>query len=219
MPCLPLIVYNFLDYLGVFSQNGTSALPRSVFLSFGIILYSSFSDALSKLTTSLYSNSTTILRGGVSPNSVTLSIFFELICKAVVRVSVFVALTSLRLDLLNFRFLYLPIFILASILLGFSVGLFFAVLSLKVKDLMNIVPTIVFYLLFASGVFAELSGEGLLIDFLKTSPLYILITESRNLIFFSQNLSFSYSYIPPVLLLISGSFFFNKYSRKFVSEV
>ena len=68
-PCIPIFIYNLLQYMDVFSSN-YNGIPRAVFLTLGLILYYSFSEALNGFTSFLGANRTFLVSGGSNKTAV-----------------------------------------------------------------------------------------------------------------------------------------------------
>ncbi len=56
MPCLPLFLYNFLNFIGVFGASA-DGYPRAITISIGITFYTLFADSLVKVSGALVANS------------------------------------------------------------------------------------------------------------------------------------------------------------------
>lgn len=180
MPCLPVFIYNVLQVMGVFATPGTG-IPRSIFLTFGLILYYTFSETVNGITADSVRNSRYIVESGIPKMAIILSTTVEVVANLVIRTVVFLILTSITYGMPPWSFALLPVFAIPLIVLGLTLGLVLNLFCVLYHDLLNIVRTVSFYLLFASGVFTTIPDEGTFFHLLRMSPIYQLISIGRNM--------------------------------------
>jgi ABC-type polysaccharide/polyol phosphate export permease len=166
--------------MGVFAAPGTG-IPRSIFLTFGLILYYTFSETINGITADSVRNSRYIVESGVPKMAIILSTTVEVAANLAIRTTVFLTLTAITYGLPPWSFVLLPLFAIPLILPGITLGLVLNLYSVLYQDLLNVVRTASFYLLFASGVFTTIPDEGNFFHLLRMSPIYQLISIGRNM--------------------------------------
>ena len=87
---------------------------------------------------------------------------------------------------------------------GYIIGLVLSLFAVIYKDISNFVQILAFYLLFASGVFRQIDGEGFIWDLLRSSPLYMIIGKSRDYVF--GNISDISSFVVVIILSLALAF-------------
>jgi ABC-type polysaccharide/polyol phosphate export permease len=209
-PCVPLIVYNSMQFLGIFKDTSAD-VPRSVHLTLGLLIYYAFSDALNSFTICLPQNSQYILRGGVSKLSAYTGTFYEVVANFMIMFVSFVILSYFVGYKFGLGLLCIPIIGLMGIVFGTFLGVFLSIFYVYYRDLGNMLRMFTFYLLFGSGVFGEIEEAGLFYDILRSSPLYKLICQAR-VILFERQFAIDYSIlyvlgISIVLLIIFMGYF------------
>lgn len=196
MPCLHLFIYNLLQFMGVFT-NPDSELPRSVTLTFGLILYFSFSETLSRVASGTVNNRQYIVQSGVPKMSLVISACMEVIADLAIRTIVyFIALTA-TIGIPSFSFLLLPLLAFPLMALGITLGLILNLFSVIYQDLTNVVRIAAFYLLFASGVFTAIPAEGFFFQILRASPVYQIIDTGRMMVLYGD-----FSALPQTLVAV-----------------
>ena len=200
MPLVPIILYNVLQVSGLFGESN-SGIPRSISLTYGLTLYYSFSQTLVSVSGLIINNHGVIVSSGISKIllsfSEVLSVFSDLIIRSIVML---VLLKFMDVEV-GFRGLSVLVWGFLLIMLGYSVGLVISLFAVIYRDVVNFIQIVSFYLLFASGVFRPIEGDGLVWDALRSSPLYQVIEKTRSYVF-ENNLNFEH------IFLIIGSFCF-----------
>jgi ABC-type polysaccharide/polyol phosphate export permease len=180
MPVLPLILYNALDLLGVFSK-GNDEFPRALQLSLGITVYYLFSETISHVSGALDQNQSYIHRTGIKAEACYLSAVYEVLSNFAIRY----VLCSLFIVFLGFKitvgFLYFGLLAFVVVAASFGVGVVLSIFIVFYRDTINIVQTALFYLLFASGVFGRITEDSGLFTYLTKLPTYISVTNLRSL--------------------------------------
>ncbi|MDA9764937.1 ABC transporter permease [Opitutales bacterium] len=184
-PCIPLIVYNSMQFLGIFKDTSAD-IPRSVHLTLGLLIYYAFSDALNSFAVCLPQNSQYILRGGVSKLSVYAGTFYEVVSNFMIMFVAFILLSYSVGYQVGLTVFCIPLVGLIAIVLGTVLGVFLSIFYVYYRDLGNMLRMFTFYLLFGSGVFGEIEETGAFFDVLRSSPLYKLISQGRTMLFEGQ---------------------------------
>ena len=182
MPCLPLFLYNALSALGVFSEGNTS-YPRGLHLTTGIVIYYFFSESISNIATAVETNKSYIIKTGISIPSCYLEGIIECYANFVLRYVVLGFAFLLFGYNIPVNFYIFPVFLPTITILSVGVGIILSIFVVFYRDFLNIIQAILFYLLFASGVFLEVPKDSAFYQYLVYLPSRIWVENFRNFIF------------------------------------
>lgn len=191
MPCLPIVIYNLLQYLGIFASS-VHDVPRSLYLSVGILVYYSFADSLTSGTDLHIVHKNEILKTGFSKAALIQFNILQVLSDLLIRILCLLVMYQFSGYPMSWRMIALPFMCLPCVCVGFAIGLLLGLLAPIYKDIRNMVSIASFYLLFASGVFAEIPSTNVFFQILKSSPVYIVVNESRWFLFGLPEFSFKY---------------------------
>lgn len=180
MPCLPIFLYNILNAIGVFGENG-SETPRAITISVGVTFYTLFSESLVGFSNALESNKNYIVKTGIRFRACYLSSLFAVYTSFLIRFVVVLFVLSAYGDYLTYKLFYAFAYSWIPVLFGSSVGLFLSIFLVFYKDVENIVQTMSFYLLFASGVFIVVDGNSILERIVAALPSYVAVVNAKAL--------------------------------------
>lgn len=219
MPTLPLILYNFLDKLGIFSSPANE-IPRAITLSLGITIYYIFSETIANTSLALEANKNYIHRTGIKPEACYLSAIYEVISNFLIRYiacAIIILFFDQKLTLQYLLFIPLGIvFSLASV----GIGIILSIFVVFYRDTINIVQAFLFYLLFASGVFGRVAADSDVYQVISKIPTYIVVQSLKN---FTLNVSpigwgaFTITIISGFLVLIFAIYAYNNAKNTVVS--
>ena len=181
MPCLPLFLYNMLSMIGIFKESEIG-LPRAISVSLGIIVYNLFADTFVGITNALEENQNFINKIGVSFKACYISTLMSVYSDFIIRMVVFSGILFVYKIYNIQEILWISLLSIVPVLYGLCVGLTLSILNVFFKDIRNIVQTIAFYMLFASGVFGAVKGETMIERWVSELPTYILVTNARNIL-------------------------------------
>ena len=215
MPCLPIIIYNLLQYLEIFVSS-VNEVPRSIYLSTGILVYYAFADSLTSGTDLHIVHKNEILKSGFSKAALIQYNIMQVLSNSIIRIACLIIMYQISGYPLSGRIALLPLICLPCVLFGFTIGLLFGLLVPIYKDIRNVVSIASFYLLFASGVFAEIPDTNSFFGLLRSSPIYRLVIESRWYLFDMPEFSakhFSYLFILSILGFLLSLIIFRRGER------
>tara|TARA_Y100000588_G_C14085156_1_gene851905 strand:+ start:307 stop:1134 length:828 start_codon:yes stop_codon:yes gene_type:complete len=181
-PCIPLIVYNSLQWMGVFGTS-SSDVPRVVSLTLGLTIYYTFSEALQSVSGSVVQNQGFIINTGISKMALILSRLYGVVTNFFIRMLAFVVTLLLYADYFTPKIFLLPLAIIPVLVLALSLGLVLSLLTVIYRDVLPVLSLVTFYLLFCSGVFGRFTETGSFFDVLELSPIYITINGFRDFLF------------------------------------
>lgn len=182
MPLVPIVLYNVLQISGLFGDS-EGGLPRSIFLTYGLTLYYSFSQTLGSISGLIINNQGVIVSSGISKILLSFSEVLSVGSDLVIRSIVFWLLLEFMDVEVGFRGFSILMWGFFLMILGYSVGLVISLFAVIYRDLVNFIQIVSFYLLFASGVFSPIDGDGIVWDILRSSPLYQIIEKTRSYVF------------------------------------
>jgi lipopolysaccharide transport system permease protein len=192
MPCIPLVIYTSLQYLGVFNTT-TADLPRALYTGWGILYFLIFAETLRYTTGTLVTHRRDILQTGIPKMALLAVAALQALGDFVMRFLAFLAvmlLCGIRAHdwLLYFHpwLLLAPVFALALASLAFSLGCVLSLVMVYYRDLLNFLTAALSYLFFASGVFIVVPANTINLFYfvLRWQPLYLVIEQSRQLCLF-----------------------------------
>lgn len=181
-PIVPVLLYNFLQLAGLFGDP-QGGIPRSVFLTYGLTLYYGFSEALVMTSGLINNNRGVIISSGTSKILLSLSELLGIFTNLLIRSVVFCLIAiSVGIDI-GVQGITILLSGCAMMMIGYSIGLVTSLFTVIYKDITNFINIIAFYLLFASGVFREIDADGWIWEVLRSSPLYLIIGNTRDFAF------------------------------------
>lgn len=180
MPCLQIFIYNLLQFIGVFT-NPNSELPRSITLTFGLILYFGFSETLTRVASGTADSRNYIVQSGIPKMTLVISTIVEVLTDLAIRTVIYLLAMIVTIGIPSSSILLLPVFALPLIGLGLTLGLVLNLFCVIYQDLTNAIRIITFYLLFASGVFTTIPPDGAFFQVLRSSPIYQIISTGRTM--------------------------------------
>lgn len=181
MPCLPIILYNTLNYIGVFATTG-DGVPRALVVSFGITFYLVFSESIVGCTNCLELNKSYINKTGLDMLPCYISVMYAVLMSFSIRYFALLAALIFYREYYTLNLLYGPLLALAILIFGVSVGSILSIFATFYRDLTNFIQMLAFYLLFASGVFGFIDTTTAIGSFVTKLPSYIYVTFSRGIV-------------------------------------
>ena len=182
MPCLPIILYNILNYLGIFSTTGNE-IPKSLLVSFGITFYFVLSESIVGCSNCLEVNKSYINKTGLDILPCYLSVSYAVSMSFAIRYIALQIVLLLNIEHYSIEILYGPLLALIILIFGVSIGSIISIFVIFYKDIENIVRMLAFYMLFASGVFGLITDSTLVGEIVTKLPGYIFVTSSRSIVF------------------------------------
>ena len=179
MPTLPIILYNFLDKLGIFTTPPNEA-PRAITLSLGVTIYYIFSETIANTSGALDSNKNYIHRTGIKPEACYLSAIYETLTNFAIRYVACAAIILLFDYQITIQYLLFGLIGIVFALASAGVGIILSIFVVFYRDTINIIQTLLFYLLFASGVFGRVGEGSDIYQIISKIPTYIAVQTLKN---------------------------------------
>lgn len=188
-------------------------------LLLGLLIYSYFSEGTLRGVTSLFDKSSIILKVNFNKN---IAIFTSVVNSLISFLAGFIVFllfwfyTQPPASLINLAYFFLQIIILSGLVL--ALNLFTGIIYTKLRDLYSIWEVLLQLIFWSTPIVYPLT---IIPDNLQNiallNPLTVIITESRSALITGNNFSWSntsYAFILTSLLLICGSWFFQKNIKK-----
>ncbi|MBN1264371.1 MAG: ABC transporter permease [Anaerolineales bacterium] len=218
-PLMQLVVYSI-----VFSVVMRIEIDNfAMYLFIGLIPWIFFANALRESSVCILNNDNLIKKiyfpRAVLPVSVVLAGFINMMLGFVIVIAMLL-LTGLGLSL---EIVYLPVVLAVELVLSTGIALWVSSLTVYFRDLEHMleVVTMVWFYLTPIVYNVELIPERWQPLF-RLNPMYALIQEYRNVLFFQTGLdagNLVYPAVLSVLLLFSGVLVFEKLQRNFAEEI
>jgi lipopolysaccharide transport system permease protein len=157
-------------------------IPYAVFVTVGTLLWQTFVDAITLPLGVLSRSKAMLINSRVFPESIMLSVIFQVIFNSFFRIMVIV-LVVVYFNLLSWAglikfLLAFPLIILA----GYSIGLFLSPFSVIYGDISKLTHIILRPMMFVSAVVFPLPETGILSYFNNINPVAVFITNLRSLL-------------------------------------
>lgn len=218
-PLLQLVVYTVIFSVVMRIDIDNFAM----YLFVGLIPWLFFSSSIAEGSTCIVSNGNLIKKiyfpRAVLPIAVVLSGFMNMIFGFVV-VLVMLLVTGIGFSL---SMIYLPVVLFVELLLCLSISLWISSMNVYLRDIEHVLTIVIiawFYLTPIVYTVEMIPNEYL--SLFKLNPMYSVIVEYRNILFFQMDLNFRSLVYPTVLgiiLLLSGLIVFEKLQRNFAEEI
>lgn len=226
-PVLTTITFVFIFARGI--HLSTSGVPPVLFYMSGVVLWSYFSECITKTSTFLKDNSQILSKVYFPRLILPLSLVLTNLVKFAIQFGVFIVVYLYFLigkkEVAGNSFLFLlPLLIAVIAGLGLGMGLLIAALTTKYRDLNHLTVFGVQILMFASPVIFpldSLKGKSYQI-LVKANPMTGLIEAFRYGFFGAGVLDWNlllYDLTIVILFLIAGLLFFNMVERSFVDSI
>lgn len=169
----------YLTWSGVIS-NSETRLPYSVFVVTGILLWTSFFEAVSSPLNQLLEAANLLSKVNFPPEAVIVSGFLSVLLSSVVRLVILIPVFLLGDVRPSASLLLAPIGLLALLILGFSVGLILAPFGALYRDFGQAIPIALYFLFFLTPVayeFPDTLDEPLLVRY---NPISSVLDTARD---------------------------------------
>jgi lipopolysaccharide transport system permease protein len=226
-PLLTTLIYVFI--FGNLANLGTDGLPKPLFYLTGIISWTFFSDVFTKSSGVFLSNSHLFTKVYFPRLIVLISIFFSSLLRMGIQFSLLIILTLYLVFFKDFAFqigwklLFLPVIIFLIVFIALGLGMLVASLTIKYRDLNNLIQFGVQLLMYATPVVYSMSTmPDKYKQFIKYNPLAPLIEGFRYCCFGVGEfdpISLLYAAFWALLILVVGTIAFRVSESNFVDNI
>ena len=219
----------FVFIFGNLAGISTDGLPQPLFYMTGIVAWGYFAECLNKTSTVFRDNASIFGKVYfprlIMPLSIVLSNLIKLVVQVLMLLILFFYFILFK-DYephLTVNILLIPIYLLIMAALGLGTGMIISALTTKYRDLTFLVSFGVQLLMYATPVIYPLNAAPEKYKFLiNLNPMSSVIEGIRYAFlgsgYFSVN-QLMYSIITTAIILLSGTFIFNKVEKSFVDTI
>ena len=225
-PLFTTITYTFI--FGQLAGISTDGLPQPLFYMTGITVWNYFSESLTKTSTVFKDNANIFGKVYfprlIMPLSIVISnlVKFGIQILLLLLLIIYYNLTGVNFNFSLYIFLF-PIVILQMASLGLGLGLIITALTNKYRDLAFLVTFGTQLLMYATPIIYPISSVSLKYKWLINLNPMTQIVEISRLAFLGKGeftiMSFLYSILITLFLLILGTLVFNKVEKTFIDKV
>ena len=220
-PFISMVVFSI--FFGNFAQMPTDGAPYPIFVFIGLLFWQFFSSSLSDISNCLINNQNIISKVYFPRIILPLSMILTRL------VDLLVASSMLVILMIYYRFvpsltglIVFPVLVFVSAMAALGLGLFFASLNVKYRDVRYILPFFIQLMMFVTPVVYSSSILGKYGWILAFNPMAGVIKTARSefLQSYATNwLQFSFSIIACVVVFIVGWLYFRAVERYSVDTI
>jgi lipopolysaccharide transport system permease protein len=220
-PFVSMVV--FTVFFGTFANMPTDGAPYPIFVFLGLIFWQFFSTAVSDISGCLISNQGIVSKVYFPRMILPLSMIFTRFIDFLVATSILIFLMFYYHFVPNLSgFLVFPVLCLVTALAALGLGLWFASLNVKYRDVRYVIPFFIQMLMFVTPVVYSSSILGKYGWFLALNPLAGVIKTARSefLHSFPTNWTqFSFSVTACLVVLVVGWLYFRTVEKNSVDTI
>ena len=181
IPLISVGTFIILNHSGVFSI-GSINVPYPIYAVLGLAFWQLFSAGLISSANSLVKAGSLIVNINFSKKSLVIASVGQSIVSFLIQiVLVCVLLISYRIEP-NINMLFVPLLVVPIMLLTLGVGFVLSLINGVVRDVGNIISTLVTFMMFLTPILYAKPSTGILAHITKYNPLYYLISSPRDLV-------------------------------------
>lgn len=225
-PLFTTLTYTFI--FGQLAGISTDGLPQPLFYMTGITIWNYFSESLTKTSTVFRDNASIFGKVYFPRLIMPLSIVVSNLVKFGIQLLLllimigYYSLKGQSISPNKYLFLF-PLLVVMMAFLGLGLGMIITAMTNKYRDLAFLVSFGVQLLMYATPIIYPLSSvSGKFLALINLNPMSQIVEISRLALLGRGefNLStFGYSFIVSVLVLLLGTFVFNKVEKSFIDKV
>ena len=224
----PLISILIFGYISAKINNSENTAITFVYVASAMLLWQLFSNIFNDVSNSILGNSNLFSKVYFPKIIIPLSSILVCLVDFLISLLILVVLFIVAGQTLHWYILLAPVFVLLTIINGFGIGLYFATINVKYRDVKFIVPVIIQFGMYASPVIFSTHY------YLERLPLYLQwvfclnpmvgAIEGFKFCLFGGDLIYNLNYfilsiVVSFLFLFIGIKYFFKFERSFVDYV
>lgn len=219
-PLATMIVFSF--FFGSLAQISSDGLPYPIFSYSGLILWMFFLNSVSLASSSLLNDARLVTKIYFPKLILPLSTTLVCLIDYVIAFFVLVILALFFKIVPNTYIFFLPIIIFFTWLLSSGLGLFFAAVNIKYRDVKFVIPFFFQLLMFASPIIYPTSVSGRFKWLIMLNPISGFIEAHRAIILGHQQINFQMlviSIIFSIIIFIGGAIYFRSLEKRFADII
>ena len=178
VPLISVATFIILNRSGIFSI-GSIDIPYPLYAILGMSFWQLFSSGLIACTNSLVNAGQMVVKINFSRKSIVIASFGKSFISFLVQLVLAAILFIIYGIMPNIAILLIPIFLIPIILFTLGIGFIFSLLNGIMRDIGNVISSIIVFLLFLTPVLYAKPSTGLLTKITNYNPLYYLIATPR----------------------------------------
>ena len=178
VPLISVATFIILNRAGVFSI-GDIDIPYPLYAILGMSFWQLFSTGLIACTNSLVSAGSMIVKINFSRKSIVIASFGKSVISFLVQLVLAVILFIIYGIMPNIAILLIPILLIPIILFTLGIGFILSLLNGIMRDIGNVISSIIVFLLFLTPILYAKPSTGLLTQITDYNPIYYLISAPR----------------------------------------
>ncbi len=211
VPLISVATFIILNRAGVFSI-GDIDIPYPLYAILGMSFWQLFSSGLIACTNSLVSAGPMVVKINFSRKSIVIASFGKSVISFLVQLVLAVILFIIYGIMPNIAILLIPILLIPIILFTLGLGFILSLLNGIMRDIGNMISSIIVFLLFLTPVLYAKPSTGLLTKISNYNPLYYLISAPREFLLtgnISEWKGYMISSIISIIIFILGLVIFH----------
>ena len=148
----PLISILIFGYISSKINNTESTATNFVYVASGMLLWQLFSNVFNDVSNSIIGNANLFSKVYFPKIIIPLSTILVCLIDFFISLIILIALFIISGQTIHWQIIFAPLFVLLAIINGFGIGLYFATINVKFRDVKFIVPVILQFGMYASPV-------------------------------------------------------------------
>ncbi len=224
----PLISIVVFGYIASKINTGVSASANFIYVASAMLLWQLFSNIFNDVSNSIISNSALFSKVYFPKIIIPLSTLMVCLMDFAISLIILIILFIITGQAIHWQIIFTPLFILLTVINGFGIGLYFATINVKFRDVKFIVPVIIQFgmyfspVIFSSQYYLERLPYASLKWIYCLNPMVGAIEGFKYSLFGGSILDLPYflvSISTSFIFLFIGIKYFYKFERSFVDFI
>jgi lipopolysaccharide transport system permease protein len=160
---------------------GNIRVPYLIYAMLGLAFWQLFATGIVASTTSLVKAGSMIVKINFSKKALVISSMGQTLVTFLIQLALALIFFAFYRIVPNVAILLIPILIIPIVLITLGLGLILSVLNAVIRDLGNLIPILVTFLLFLTPILYVKPTKGILAQISMYNPLYYLVSVPRDL--------------------------------------
>ncbi|PBQ33848.1 phosphate ABC transporter permease [Sphingobacteriaceae bacterium] len=224
----PLVNILVFGYISSKVNSGESTINNFIYVAAAMVLWQLFSNVFNDVSNSIVGNSNLFSKVYFPKVIIPISATFVCLIDFLISLVILVVLFVISGQSLHWQIIFAPLFILLTLINGFGLGLYFATINVKYRDIKFIVPVMIQFGMYVTPV---IFSSSYYLERLPTSlhwlfclnPMVAAIDGFKYALFTTplnyNPLYFVLSLISSFVFLIVGIRYFYKFEKDFVDYI
>lgn len=180
LPVVSVGTFIILSRSGVF-KTGDTNVPYPIYAILGMTFWNLFSTGLIASTNSLVKAGEMVIKINFSKKSLVIASIAQSFVAFLIQFILVIILFIVYRIIPAKSIIFIPLAIIPLVLLTFGLGFLFALLNSLIRDIGNILPILMTFLMFLTPILYSKPAHGLLSRFSDFNPLYYMVALPRDI--------------------------------------